>query len=100
MEENESLTQAAEKILIAIHSKGNLHGASGSLWRNGSRLRSEGRFCGFYALVKMESFNTMLAQQFVPAGSTSTICLSWFLITTSWLTMRSLFCGIKCRQNR
>jgi 8-oxo-dGTP diphosphatase len=65
MEENESLTQAAEKILYRYTQQKGIYmeqvGAYGETDRDcGARVIS----VAFYALVKMESFNTMLAQQF------------------------------------
>lgn len=65
MEENESLTHAAEKILYRYTQQEGIYmeqvGAYGEPDRDsGARVIS----VAFYALVKMENFNTSLAQKF------------------------------------
>ncbi len=65
MEENESLTQAAEKVLYRYTQQENIYmeqvGAYGEVDRDsGDRVIS----VAFYALVQIEKFNTLLARKF------------------------------------
>lgn len=65
MEENESLTQAAEKVLYRYTQQKNIYmeqvGAYGDVHRDqGGRVVS----VAFYALVRMEQFDTSLARHF------------------------------------
>lgn len=65
MEENESLTRAAEKVLYRYTQQENIYmeqvGAYGEVDRDtGDRVIS----VAFYALVKMENFDTSLARKF------------------------------------
>jgi len=65
MEENESLTQAAEKVLYRYTQQKNIYmeqvGAYGEVNRDtGDRVIS----VAFYALVQIEKFNTSLARKF------------------------------------
>ncbi len=85
MEEQESLHQAAEKILYRYTELGNIYmeqvGAYGELHRDsGGRVIS----VAYYALVQMELFDTPLAKQSMPDGSISTMYPYRCLITTRW----------------